>query len=259
MSDPILLLFAVVNVVVTALFAGVVLRQYVRRHRAHQLYWAIGLGMAFLATLAYICMVIVQPASSTGSLLFRVYYILGAALTSTWLGLGSLALIASPRVTRICLAIVCVLSVLAAVLIATAGIDTHALSHVAGTSGKGVLKSGPWVVTIIILNTLGVVAVAGVAIYSGWKLIRRQSTIGSFQASNVLWANVLILTGELLNALAGFLAGILRVDSTFWLFMALGWIVFFGGVLLAGHRTAAPRQVGASERQDEARRQLASS
>ncbi len=42
-NNAILVIFAIVNVVVTALFAGVVLSQYARRHRASQLYWSIAL------------------------------------------------------------------------------------------------------------------------------------------------------------------------------------------------------------------------
>src|SRR5712692_9591944 len=198
-NNAILILFAIVNVVVTAVFAGVVLRQYIRRHRIYQLYWSIALMMAFLGTLAYVFMVIVGSTTTAGELLFRTYYIFGAALTSAWLGQGSVALISSPRITRISLAVLCLLSALAIVLIATAGINpgSHGnpspLSQVAGTSGGGVLQSGAWIVTIALLNTLGVVAVVGVAVYSGWKLMRRQSSqsnTASFYTRNFLWANV---------------------------------------------------------------------
>src|SRR6266487_1474316 len=158
-NNSILLLFAVVNVVVTGLFAGMVLRQYMRRRRTSQLYWSIALTMAFLATLAYLFMVIVGPTSSTGMLFFRVYYILGAALVPAWLGLGSIALVASPRITRICLIVLSILSILAIVLISTATINMPKLSQIAGTPGTGILEPGAWLVTIIILNTLGVLAV----------------------------------------------------------------------------------------------------
>jgi hypothetical protein len=241
-NNSILLLFAIVNVVVIALFAGVVLRQYARRRRASQLYWSIALIMAFLATLAYVFMVIVQPTSSAGVVLFRIYYILGAALVPAWLGLGSIALVVSPRVTRICLIVLSVLSVLAAVLISTATIDMSKLSIVAGTPGTGILKPGAWLVTIITLNTLGVLAVVGVAVYSGWKLVRRQSSVAGIQTSNLLWANVLILVGDLLNAAAGTFARFFGLESSFWLIMTFGWIVFFAGVLLASRRTATTRQ-----------------
>src|SRR6266487_6721855 len=123
MNMLISLLYPIVNIIVTGLFAGVVLRQYLQRHRTYQLYWAIALSMAFVATLAYVFMMVAQPDSETGILFFRLYYILGAALMPAWLGLGSIALVTSTRFTRICLAVLCVLSVLATLLIASASVD----------------------------------------------------------------------------------------------------------------------------------------
>lgn len=242
MSNPILLLFTIINVIVTALFTGVVLRQYWKRHRAYQLFWGIALLMAFMATLAYLLMVAVSPTSSAGVALFRIYYILGGALTSAWLGLGSIALVSKANVTRICLVVLCALSMLAAVFIAMAGIDMHKLAQVAGTPGAGILQpeNAPWLYTIIVLNSLGVLAVGGVAIYSGWQLWRRQGS------RNLLWGNVLILAGDLIVAAAGANAR-LAVNSIFWVVMATGWIVFFTGVLFASRsrsRANAPNESG---------------
>ncbi len=241
-DNSILLLFAIINIVVTGLFAGVVLRQYTRKRRTSQLYWSIALTMAFLATLAYVFMVIVGPTTSAGIVLFRIYYILGAALVPAWLGLGSIALVASPRITRICLIVLSMLSILAIVLISTATINMSKLSQIAGTPGTGILEPGAWLVTIIILNTLGVLAVVGVAIYSGWKLIRRQPSVAGIQTINLLWANVLILVGDLLNAAAGSLARFFGLQSSFWIIQAFGWTVFFAGVLLASRRPATATQ-----------------
>ncbi len=242
MNNPLLLFPPAINVIVTGLFAGMVLRQYLRRHRASQLYWAIALSMAFLATLSYVLMIAVQPTSPGGVLFFRLYYILGAALMPAWLGLGSIALVSSPRVTRISLIVLSILSVLSAALIFAASINMQKLGEIAGTPGTGTLYPGAWLSTIIGLNTLGVVAVVGVAIYSGWKLLRRQSSIAGFHAGNLVWANVLILLGDLLNAAAGTSARLLGVESTFWLIMAVGWTVFFTGVWLTNRRpnTARP-------------------
>src|SRR6266700_4640889 len=228
MNTLISLLYPIVNVVVTGLFAGVVLRQYLQRHRTYQLYWTIALTMAFVATLAYVFMIVAQPASETGILFFRLYYILGAALMPSWLGLGSIALLARKRFTNISLIILCLLSVLAIVLLSFTSIDKQQLSQIAGTPGTGILQPaiGAWLITIIVLNTLGVLAVVGVAIYSGWQMVRRQGT------SSLLWANVLILTGDLINALAGTTAR-LGIKNIFWLIMTVGWTVFFIGVLLA--------------------------
>ncbi len=246
-NNSILLLFAIINVVVTGLFAGVVLRQYVRRKRSSQLFWSIALIMAFLATLAYVLMVIVGPTSSAGVALFRIYYILGAALVPAWLGLGSIALVASSRVTRICLVILIALSALAIVLISTATINMSKLSQIAGTPGTGILEPGAWLVTIIILNTLGVLAVVGVALYSGWKLIRRQSSVAGIRTINLLWANVLILIGDLLNAAAGSLARFFGLQSSFWVIQAFGWAVFFAGVLIASRHPSTSKQTSSEK------------
>ncbi len=247
-STSILLLFAILNVVVTALFAGVVLRQYMRRGRSSQLYWSIALIMAFLATLAYVFMVIAIPASNTGIALFRIYYTLGAALVSSWLGLGSVALVASPRTTRISLIALSVLSILAVVLVTISPLNIHNLSNIAGTPGTGIVESGAAIATIIVLNTLGVLAVAGVAVYSGWKLARRQSSVAGIQTINLLWANVLILVGDLLNGVAGSLPRFFGLEGSFWIIQTVGWTVFFAGVLLASRRTAAARQVAPGEK-----------
>ena len=242
-NNSLLVLFAIINVVVTALFAGVVLSQYIQRKRASQLYWSISLTMAFLATLAYVFMVIAGPTSNAGVVFFRIYYILGGALVPAWLGLGSIALVASARVTRICLVVLSLLSILATVLISMATINTNKLSHIAGTPGTGVLNTGAWLPTIIVLNTLGVVAVVGVALYSGWKLARRQSSVAGIQTINLLWANMLILVGDILNATAGTLARAFNLESSFWIIQAFGWIVFFAGVLVASRRTARAREM----------------
>lgn len=239
MGNPLLLLSPAVNVLVTGLFAGVVLRQYLARRRVHQLYWSIALCMAFVATLAYISMLLLQPTSPAGTLCFRIYYALGGSIMPAWLGLGSVALVSSERITRICFTTLSVLSLLAIELVFGASIDMQQLSHIAGTPGTGTLKPGPWLVTTIVLNSLGVIAVAGIALYSGWKLWRRQHNLSGLRTSTILQANLLIFTGAILDAVAGSLARFLGIQSTFWLIMALGWGVLFYGVLLAGKRPHA--------------------
>lgn len=257
MNNPIVLLPAIINVLVTGLFASMVLRQYLRRHRTYQLYWSIALSMAFLATVAYVLMLVVQPTTTVGTIFFRIYYIFGAELMPSWLGLGSVALVASARPTRVCAIVLSILSIVAVILILIAKIDMHNLSQIAGTPGTGILLIGPWLIATITLNSLGVIAVAGVAIYSGWKLLRRHTNVAGFRPINLLWANVLILAGTLLIAVAGTLARFFGVESTFWLVMAVGWIVFFVGVLLTGRRSRTV--IPAKKDFEDAEKQLTSS
>ena len=241
-QNAFLVVFAIINVIVVAIFAGTILRQYLRRRRESQLYWALALLMAFIATLAYILMVAGTPDSQMGQFYFRLYYTLGAALTPAWLGLGSLALVLGKRVVRTICFLLCGASLLAVVAISEATINTAALSKVAGTPGTGVLEPGLWLPVLIVLNTLGVIFLAGVAIYSGWQLVRRRSSVAGFQPGNLLWANVLILAGALFNAAAGSLARAFGLSGSFWLIMALGWIIFYCGVLLTSKRKAVVTQ-----------------
>lgn len=244
MSTAMIFVPPAINVLITGLFAGVILRQYFNRHRVYQLYWSIALCMAFVATIAYMVMLFVQPTSAAGILCFRIYYITGGALAPAWLGMGCIALSNKGLLNRLSFTLLLLLSLVATSFILDASIDTQKLAQVAGTPGTGILQPGPWLVTIILLNTLGVVAIVGVAIYSGWKLIQRQSNIGGLRTSNFLWANVLILVGALFDGAAGSLARFLGLQSTFWLIMALGWIILFIGVLLTSHR---PRISGTAE------------
>jgi hypothetical protein len=151
--------------------------------------------------------------------------------------MGSIALGGGLRMSRICFSILLLLSLIGTAFVLDATINMSQLAHVAGTSGTGILQPGPSLVLTILLNTLGVVAIVGVAIYSGIKLLQRQAHISGTRTSNVLWANILILIGALLNAAAGSLARILGIQSTFWLVMAAGWIVLFAGVLVASRRS----------------------
>ncbi|MBV9708480.1 MAG: hypothetical protein JO125_13835, partial [Chloroflexi bacterium] len=65
----------------------------------------------------------------------------------------------------------------------------------------------------------------------------RQASIGGLSTKNILWANMLILCGDLLNAAAGSLARFFNFDIAFWLIMAVGWVVFFIGVVFASRRS----------------------
>ncbi len=242
-QNAFLLVFAIINVIVVGVFTATILGQYMRRRRESQLYWMIALLMAFIATLAYILMVLVTPTSQTGIFSFRLYYTLGAALTPAWLGLGSLALVTGKRVARTFCFLLGAASLLAVVTVSSAAIDMRALSNVAGTPGTGILKPGAWLPILIILNTLGVVALVGVALYSGWQLWRSRAGRSDTRAGNLLLGNVLILTGALFNAAAGTLARAFGLSSSFWLIMALGWIIFYIGVLLIGKRRRAASEV----------------
>ncbi|MBI5649032.1 MAG: hypothetical protein HZC40_01055 [Chloroflexi bacterium] len=157
------------TVIVSALFAILVLNQYRERKKMHQLMWgialalwAIGVGAEFLATLG-----------DWSVWMYRAYYIAGALLIPAWLGLGTLYLVASRRVAHSALGIVTILSVIGILLIATWEIDPARLR---ATPDQFVpLKIYPFFpiqLLLIALNIFGTVAFVGGALWSTFHFVR---------------------------------------------------------------------------------------
>jgi hypothetical protein len=206
---------------VSALFAAAVLRLYVKRRRPYQLVWVVALAMSALASAVY---VLALPPQSN-PLAFRAYYVLGGLLMPAWLGLGSVYLVAPRRIADLSLAGLVNVGALGAGAVFSASIDPGALAGLNGGPGTGVLEPGPWLPITILLNTCGVLAVVGVAIYSGVRLRQRR---GSRQ---LVTANGLIALGDLVVGVAGSMARTGRPEL-FWATMLAGWIVIFVGFLL---------------------------
>jgi hypothetical protein len=214
-------LYPLAVALMSAVFAGAVLQQYAWRRRPYQLVWAIALLLSALGCAAYVAAL---PPSSN-QLAFRAYYILGGVLMPAWLGLGSVYLVAPRRIADRCLAGLLNLGALGAGAVLSAGIDTAALARLNGGPGAGVLEPGPWLPITILLNTLGVLAVTGVAVYSAVLVIKKRGS------GRLLTANVLIAAGDVTVGVAGSLARTGRPEL-FWATMLAGWVAIFAGFLL---------------------------
>jgi hypothetical protein len=207
---------------VSAVFAGMVLQQYVSRHRPHQLVWGIALLMSALGSSAYV--LALPPGGS--ELAFRIYYGLGGMLMPAWLGLGSLFLASSRRVAEGALAFLVNASALGIGALLVATVNQNQLAGLSGGPGTGVIEAGVWLPITIVLNTLGVLAVVGVAAYSGFQAARRNGS------RILLTANCLIATGDIIVGIAGSMART-GLPQLFWVTMLAGWIIIFAGFLAA--------------------------
>ncbi|HEX6513698.1 MAG TPA: hypothetical protein VF157_15450 [Chloroflexota bacterium] len=211
----------------SAVFAVVVLAQYVRRRRPYQLVWAIALLMSALASAAYV--LALSPSESMFA--FRLYYALGGLLMPAFLGLGSIYLAMPRRVADYTLGGLINAGALGAGAVFAAGIDQAAFARLGGGPGAGVLEPGVWLPITIVLNTFGVVAVVGVAIYSAVRLVKRRGS------GHIVAANILIALGDLVVGAAGSLARTGRPEL-FWGTMLAGWVVIFAGFLLTSMQPA---------------------
>jgi hypothetical protein len=161
---------------------------------------------------------------------FKLYYIFGALLMAAYLGLGSIYLLAPRRTADIVAATLVFLSVMGLILVLLSPVDTSVLHGSNVEAGSNAI-SGPSIPFIALLNTFGAVAVIGGALYSAWRLWKRQGP------PRLLVANVLIASGTILASLAGTLARVTGNGSSFWALLAAGFVVLLAGFLVT---TAAP-------------------
>lgn len=201
------------------IFAWQVATEYTERKRPYQAIWATALVMSAAASMGYL------GALANGSpWAFRIYYVFGALLVAPYMGLGSLYLVLAPKIAKGALWFVNILGIVGAVFILRAPIHAEGMATLAGSSGQGVLEAGPWLPFVIILNVFGTLAVSGVALFSAIRsAIRRQH--GLFTLGNLTLAAGFILIG-----LAGSVARWwVEWDGAFWMTMATGWLIAFGG------------------------------
>ena len=218
-----MLAFPVAMAVVLVVLTVALGRAYARRRGPHQAAWTVALAVGAVGTLAYIGCVLAggDPA------LFKVYYVAGALLTAPLLGLGSMYLLPRVRWARVYLGVTVVGGALGTVGIVGQPLDRAALQALDFGPGAGLVHAPLALVPLVVLNTLGTVAVAGVGVWSLVGALRRQRP-WPFVAGNAL-----IVVATLLIAAAGSMA---RLDHGrgFWAGMTVGWAVLYVGVLVMG-------------------------
>lgn len=206
-------------------FAGLVLGQYLRRRRAHQLAWFVGL-------LFYAVAAAMEAWSEYGDswdpTVYRIYIVLAASLVG-FLGLGSLYLVARRRIwghAYLAFLIVCLAVFLYGTF--TAQLVTAKLQPgiTVGGQALGESLSFPRVMSLP-FNITGSLLLIGAAVISIWRFARRR------EFAYRVWANVLIAVGA---GLIGAIGSRARLGDTTGLYPAemVASAVLLAGFLLAG-------------------------
>lgn len=221
---------------VTAIFAFLVLNDYRSKRRPHLLAWSIGLALYSAGALAQALLF-----TDFAPFLFKLWYWAGAVVVATWLGQGTLFLLARhSRWAWLSFWTVLVLSLLSLPLVFGAGLNvaayqpgvdlTEQFQAIFTATG---LKKTLRVVLVIVMNTYGTLLLVGGAAYSAWIVWRKHLP------THWLWSNLLIAAGGLLPAMGGFL--ILLGSPTFkYIGQFLGDILLFSGFLLASQSSSHP-------------------
>lgn len=203
------------SAIVSFVFALSVLDQFFARRRPHQLIWAIGLFMYFIATGAEFWIEI----GGINETAYRLWYLFGAILVAAYLGMGTLYLLASRRTAHIVMSILGVISVYAFFRVFTASLDISVLTYLSGKA----MPTGVRLLTPF-LNSFGTLILIGGALFSAFVFWRRR-----FMPHRVT-SNILIALGAILPALGGTR---MRLGSPelFYLLELFGVIIIFIGFL----------------------------
>lgn len=213
------MVYALIVAAVCLVFALQVGRDWRERRRPYQGIWTVALALSCAGSLCY-----ALAAGFASEWAFRLYYIFGALWVAPYMGLGSLHLVLPAPLAKRVTAVVTGALVLASIPLLTTPVNQAALAQLAGSSGQGVYERGAWLIGMILLNLFGTLAVCGVALYSAWRAFRNRSELG------FMWGNLVIGLGFLTVAMAGSVARWWpQWEGSFWLAMALGWIIAYAG------------------------------
>jgi len=219
---------AIIVFILCVVFSYMVGRQYFNNHRLNNLFWFVSLILAALASLFYAVSALSNPHSAAA---FALYYVFGAMWMPAVMGLGSIGLLASRKVTWIFAAAVFILGAVGTVFLAAASINAGQLANLDGGAGTGIITTGIWLPFLIVLNSFGAAAVIIVALLSAWKTGRRQTS------TRFLYGNIWIAVGVIVISAAGSAAR-LGLPQMFWITMLIGWIITF-----VGYRMLSPASV----------------
>ncbi|MDQ7029729.1 MAG: hypothetical protein Q9O62_08110 [Ardenticatenia bacterium] len=166
-------LISVLDVVLSSIFATLVLREWWRKRKPYQLLWG---GALLIWAVAVFAEMVAAYQGMWSPFTYRVYYAFGALMVAAWLGAGSLFLVLPRRGAMAALAFVLLLSLAGGVLVFTWPIDPSGLTRtdVLGFVETKMFPFIPVRVLIVMANIFGTVAFVGSALYSVWLFSRRQ-------------------------------------------------------------------------------------
>jgi len=216
-------------------FAGLVFRQYLARHKAHQAAWSVGLLFYGLAAVFEAWS---EFSGSWDPTVYRLYIVLAASLVG-FLGLGSLYLIARRQwLGHLYLAFNLVALTVFFYGAFTVELDTTKLvpGITVGGQALGSSLSFPRVMSLP-FNIPGSIFLLGGALLSIYRFSRKR------EYSYRMWANVLIAAGTIVIAYAGSRA---RLGTSVGLYPAemVASALLLWGFLKAGSLRTGAKAIG---------------
>jgi hypothetical protein len=217
--------WAAATAVLGFIFFGLVFRQYLLRHRMHQLAWSIGL---LLYAIAAAMEAWSEASGSWEPFVYRIYIVIAASLVG-FLGLGTLYLVARKRRWGdyyFVFLLVCMVVFFIGTFTVQLDMATLVPGITVGGQALGESLSFPRMMSLPI-NITGTILLFGGALWSIIRFARKR------EFGYRVWANVLIAAGAMVLAAVGSRA---RLGTTAGLYPAemVGAALMLAGFLLAG-------------------------
>jgi len=210
---------AVGATLVALAFAMSTFERWLARHRRHELAWSVSFLMFALASAALAA----GAAGGWNGPVFRLFFFFGAIANVPFLALGTIYLLAGPRIGDRWAALIALFTAFAAGVVTvapfTAAIPAHQLPQ-----GSDVFGPLPRILAAT-ASAAGALVVIGGAV---WSALKRRMVVG----------NALIAAGTLIAGGSGLLNSVLDEQTAFAVTLMIGISVIFAGFLVT---TATPR------------------
>ena len=235
-------LAAAATLVATA-FAIATFDRWQRRRRPHEGAWALSLVFFALGSFA------LWWAEARGWSLasFRLFFLAGAVLNVPWLALGTVYLLAGPRVGDRVRTWLIALSGAAVGVVFTAPASTSDLSGVELPKGSDLFGVAPRVFAAVGSGVAALVIIGG-AVWSIVRMLRGRQPATSGTHRQVIdvrrsaSGNALIAIGTPVLSASGTFAGRMGADRAFAITLLAGIVVLFAGFLVASARPAGSQR-----------------
>lgn len=229
---------AAASAIVALAFGLSTLDRWLRRRKPHELAWTIAMALFVVASLA------LWWAEGRGwsEASFRVFFMFGAIVNVPWLALGTIYLLAGPRIGSAVSRFLLLFSGFAIGVVMTAPIRGE-VAPLGLPAGRDHFDALPRILAAVGSSVPAVIIFAG-ALWSAWRVVRGANpalTTAAIRQVNsarkLALGNILIAAGAATLSMSGTFSGRLGEDRAFVVTLFVGIVILFAGFLVASNAT----------------------
>jgi hypothetical protein len=212
--------------IISLIFAIAVLDQFISYRKPYQMTWFLGLIMFFISTGAEFLAELNGPSVAV----YKLWYIFGAVLVASYLGMGSIYLLISRRRAHMIMITLGIASIAAIIIVVASPVDFTKLPVDSPilTTGEPSPSYVRWMTPFF--NTLGTIGLVGGAVYSAY-LYRRSGIM-----KHKVVSSILIAVGGVIPALGGALSRYAGLREVQYPLQLLGILIIFIGFLRSSEK-----------------------